>query len=73
MSDKMQPDHPDELRFAYWDKKKGSLPSGHEVGDKLKALQKKHDAVDWKQEDEDRRFKRLFSPKGPPPRRLNTH
>jgi hypothetical protein len=48
MSATSQPDHPDELKLPYWEKKKGSLPSGHEVGDKLKALQKKHDAVDWK-------------------------
>jgi hypothetical protein len=48
MSDTTHPEYPDELKLAYWDKKKGSIPSGHEVGDKLKALLKKHDAVDWK-------------------------
>ena len=42
------PDYPDELKLSTWDKKKGSLPAGSDVADKLKALQKKHDAIDWK-------------------------
>jgi hypothetical protein len=48
MSANHGPDYPDELKLSVWDKKKGSLPSGHDVGSKLKALQKKHEAVDWK-------------------------
>jgi hypothetical protein len=48
MSANHGPDYPDDLKLSTWDKKKGSLPSGHDVGTKLKALQKKHDAVDWK-------------------------
>jgi hypothetical protein len=41
-------DFPDNLRLSTWDKKKDSVPKGHEVADKLKALQKKHEAVGWK-------------------------
>ncbi|HSI59449.1 MAG TPA: hypothetical protein VLA16_17940 [Ideonella sp.] len=41
-------DYPDNLKLSVWEKKKDSLPKGHEVGDKLKALQKKHEAVGWK-------------------------
>jgi Tfp pilus assembly major pilin PilA len=48
MSTTTCPEYADELKLTYWDKKKGSLPSGSDVGDKLKSLQKKHDAVDWK-------------------------
>jgi hypothetical protein len=48
MSTTTCPDYPDELKWSLWDKKKGSLPAGSDVADKLKALQKKHDAVDWK-------------------------
>jgi hypothetical protein len=48
MSSNLGLEYPDELKLAVWERKKGSLPSGHEVGDKLKAFQKKHDAVDWK-------------------------
>ena len=40
-------DYPDELKLAYWEKKKGSLPDKNEVSDLLKALQKKHGAVAW--------------------------
>jgi hypothetical protein len=44
----MAGDFHDNLKFATWDKKKGSLLAGHDVGDKLKSLQRRHDAVDWK-------------------------
>lgn len=39
--------YPQELSKAYWDKKKGALPAGSALENQLKALQKKHDAVDW--------------------------
>jgi len=41
-------DYPDNLKLAVWEKKKDSVPKGHEVGEKMKALQKKHEAVGWK-------------------------
>jgi hypothetical protein len=41
-------DYPDELKFSHWDKKKGSLAPASELAGLLKALQKRHDAVDWK-------------------------
>ena len=47
MSDAVQT-YPDTLTPAWWDKKKGSLPSACDLPDKLKALQKKHGAIDWK-------------------------
>ena len=41
-------DYPDALKFSPWDKKKGSLPADADLGGLLKALQKRHDAVNWK-------------------------
>lgn len=41
-------EYPDDLKLSTWEKKKGSLPPKNELADKLKALQKKHEAVDWK-------------------------
>ena len=52
MSANPYPDYDDDLKFSVWDKKKGSLPPG-DLADDLKALQKKHDGVDWKQFDAD--------------------
>ena len=40
--------YPDALSPGSWEKKKGSLPAGSDVPDKLKSLQKKHGAVEWK-------------------------
>lgn len=39
-------DYPEELRKSHWDKKK-ALAGADEVADLLKALEKKHQAVDW--------------------------
>lgn len=39
---------PDELRKAFWDKKKGAVPAGSPLETQLKALEKKYQAVDWK-------------------------
>lgn len=39
--------YPDELKKAFWDKKKGSLDGATDLQDLLKTLQKKHEAVDW--------------------------
>jgi hypothetical protein len=41
-------DHPDPLKFNHWDRKKGSLPAGSELAGLLKALQKRHEGVQWK-------------------------
>jgi hypothetical protein len=41
-------DHPDDLKFTHWDKKKGSLDAGSELAGLLKALQKRHEGVPWK-------------------------
>ncbi|TAK84503.1 MAG: hypothetical protein EPO12_04330 [Aquabacterium sp.] len=41
-------DYPQELSKAHWDKKKGSVPAGSDLETRLKTLQKKHEAVDWK-------------------------
>jgi hypothetical protein len=41
-------DHPDDLKFTHWDKKKGSLAAGSDLAVLLKALQKRHDGVHWK-------------------------
>jgi len=41
-------DHPDDLKFTHWDKKKGSLAAGSELAGLLKALQKRHEGVPWK-------------------------
>jgi hypothetical protein len=44
-----QLDYPNELKFSVWEKdKKAGFAAASDVADKLKALQKKHDAVDWK-------------------------
>jgi hypothetical protein len=40
--------YPQELSKSYWDKKKGSLDGAAELEGLLKALEKKHDGVDWK-------------------------
>jgi hypothetical protein len=40
-------DYPDELKKAFWDKKKGALDGAAALDDQLKTLQKKHEAVDW--------------------------
>lgn len=40
-------DHPDDLKFTHWDKKKGSLAAGSELVGLLKALQKRHESVEW--------------------------
>lgn len=42
------PEYPEELKPTFWAKKKGSIPDGSELADKLKALQKKHEAIEWK-------------------------
>lgn len=39
--------YPDELKKAFWDKKKGALDGAADLQELLKALQKKHEAVDW--------------------------
>ncbi len=39
---------PDALKPATWKSKKGALPAGGDLVDKLLALKTKHDAVDWK-------------------------
>lgn len=39
---------PDVLTASFWEKKKGSLPPESELPGKLKALHRKHDAIDWK-------------------------
>ncbi|HEX5374150.1 MAG TPA: hypothetical protein VFW84_15600 [Aquabacterium sp.] len=39
--------YPDELKKAFWDKKKGSLDGAADLQELLKALQKKHEAIDW--------------------------
>jgi hypothetical protein len=41
-------DYPDELKLATWEKKKGALPARHAIGETLKALLRKHEAIDWK-------------------------
>lgn len=41
-------EYPADLKVATWEKKKGSLPPGSDVIDKLKLLQKKHEAANWK-------------------------
>lgn len=38
---------PDELKKAYWDKKKGALEGATGLEGLLKDLQKQHDALDW--------------------------
>lgn len=40
--------YPQELSKSYWDKKKGSLDGAADLEGLLKALEKKHDSVDWK-------------------------
>lgn len=40
-------DYPDALKKSFWDKKKGALDGAAEVLELLKALQKKHEAIDW--------------------------
>ena len=40
-------DHPDDLKFTHWDKKKGSLAAGSELAGQLKALQKRHEGLPW--------------------------
>lgn len=39
--------YPDDLKKSFWDKKKGALDGATELQDRLKALQKQHEAVDW--------------------------
>lgn len=41
-------DYPQELSKAFWDKKKGALPAGSDTETALKALQKKHESIDWR-------------------------
>ena len=41
--------YPNELKASTWEKdKKSGFAAGSDVADKLKALQKKHDAINWK-------------------------
>lgn len=40
-------DYPDELKLAYWEKRKLALPEKSEVASLLKSLQKSHGAVAW--------------------------
>lgn len=40
-------DYPNALEKSFWDKKKGALDGAADLPDLLKALQKKHDAIDW--------------------------
>jgi hypothetical protein len=41
--------YPNELKFSAWEKdKKAGFAASSDVADKLKSLQKKHDAVNWK-------------------------
>lgn len=47
MNDALYP-CPDALTATFWEKKKGSLPAGSELPGKLKALHRKHEAIDWK-------------------------
>jgi hypothetical protein len=39
--------YPDDLKKSFWDKKKGALDGATDLQDRLKALQKQHEAVDW--------------------------
>lgn len=39
--------YPDDLKKAFWDKKKGALDGAADLQDRLKALQKLHEGVDW--------------------------
>lgn len=39
--------YPDDLKKSFWDKKKGALDGAADLQDRLKALQKQHEAVDW--------------------------
>ncbi len=40
-------DYPEELRKSFWDKKKAALQGADDVGEALKKLEKKHQAIDW--------------------------
>lgn len=40
-------EYADVLKKSFWDKKKGTLDGASALDDALKALQKKHEAVDW--------------------------
>lgn len=46
MNEHLNP-YPDALTPTHWEKKKGSLPPGSELPEKLKALLGKHKAIDW--------------------------
>lgn len=39
--------YPDDLKKSFWDKKKGALDGATDLQDRLKALQKQHEAIDW--------------------------